>query len=34
MIAYRMNAKTTMLTGTTAVTGTAFASAHPSAGEE
>ena len=34
MIAYRMTAKTTVLTGMATVTGTAFASARPRAGEE
>lgn len=34
MIAYRMTAKTAVLTGMATVTGTAFASARPSAGEE
>ena len=34
MTAYRLTAKTYVLTDTTAVTGYTFASAHPRAGEE
>ena len=34
MIAYRLTAKTDVLTDTAAVTGYTFASAHPRAGEE
>ena len=34
MIAYRLTAKTAVLTGTTTVTGYTFASARPRAGEE
>ena len=34
MIAYRLTAKTDVLTDTTTMTGYTFASAHPRAGEE